>query len=128
MVTEWRLSPAFAERPDPAIRPADGDNNLWAFTRSGTAVAADDAPTWRVWRADLPVRKRIAAQGGRLVLDRVAGRAELWIDGRRVATKDDAPGALAGDVPAGARQVAVLVQSVAGQASGILGSVRLTER
>jgi beta-galactosidase len=128
MVTEWRLSPAFAERPDPAIRPADGDNNLWAFTRSGTAVAADDAPTWRVWRADLPVRKRIAAQGGRLVLDRVAGRAELWIDGRRVATKDEAPGALAGDVPAGARQVAVLVQSVAGQTSGILGAARLTER
>lgn len=129
MVTEWRLSPAFADRPDPALRPADGDNNLWAFTRSGAAVAADDTPEWRIWRAALPVRKRILAEGGRLVLDRVTGRAELWIDGSQVAVKEQtAAGVLAGDVPAGARDVALLVQSVAGEASGILGAVRLVER
>lgn len=129
MVTEWRLSPAFDERPDPALRPADGDNNLWAFTRSGTAAEADATPKWRIWRPALPMRKKISAEGGRLVLDRVAGRAELWIDGRQVAAKDSAaPGPLAGDVPPGARDVALLVRSAAGEASGVLGAVRLTGR
>ncbi|WP_313808522.1 beta-galactosidase GalA, partial [Sphingobium sp.] len=128
MVTEWRLSPAFADRPDPGLRPADGDNNLWAFTRSGTAVGADDASKWRVWQASLPARKRILAEGGRLELGRVAGRAELWVDGRRVAVKDQTVGGMEADVPPGARDVVLLVQSVAGEASGILGTVRLSER
>lgn len=129
LVTEWRLSPAFAGRPDPALRPADGDNNLWAFVRSGTAAEADDAPKWRIWRAALPVRKRVQVAGGRLLFDRIAGCAELWVDGSRIATKDQAAiGVMAGNVPAGVREVVVLVQSAAGERSGILGAVRLIGR
>ncbi|WP_242125447.1 beta-galactosidase GalA [Sphingobium sp. Sx8-8] len=126
LVTEWRLSPAFAERPDPALRPADGDNNLWAFTRSGTAVEPDKTAQWRIWRAALPERRRIRAEGGRLLFDQVAGRAELWIDGQRVSVKDQAGiGAIAANVPAGAHEVALLVQSAPGEKSGILGTVQL---
>ncbi|WP_375194501.1 beta-galactosidase GalA [Sphingobium sp.] len=126
LLTEWRVSPAFAERPDPALRPADGDNNLWAFIRSGTAVEADKAAQWRIWRAVLPERRRIKAEGGRLLLDQVAGRAELWIDGRRAGVKDrGGVGAMAAIVPAGAHEVALLIQSDPDERSGILGAVRL---
>jgi beta-galactosidase len=129
MIADWRRSPGFVERPDPAIRPAEGDNNLWAFTRSGTATEADAAATWRVYRAALPVRRRIVAQGGGIAFAAISGKAELWIDGARVATKaTPAAGPLEASVPPGATEVALLVQSVPDTPSGITGSVRLIDR
>ncbi len=128
-IADWRRSPAFAERPDPALRPADGDNNLWAFVRSGTPTEADGSAMWRLYRAQLPVRRRIVEKGGTIAFARIAGRAELWIDGVRFAAKPDAvAGPLTSDIPAGAKEVALLVQSVPGEPSGVLGHVRLTAR
>jgi beta-galactosidase len=128
-ITDWRRSPPFADRPDPALRPEDGDNNLWAFVRSGTPTEADVSATWRVYRTRLPVRRRIAEQGGAISFARVAGRAELWVDGVRLAAKTDAAaGPLTAAIPAGAKEVALLVQSSPGEPSGLLGHVRLTAR
>jgi beta-galactosidase len=128
-ITDWRRSPPFADRPDPALRPADGDNNLWAFVRSGTPTEADVSAMWRVYRAQLPARRRIAEQGGAISFARIAGRAELWVDGVRLAAKTNAAaGPLTAGIPAAAKEVALLVQSSPGEPSGLLGHVRLTAR
>jgi beta-galactosidase len=128
---EWRRSPAMAERPDPSLAPPDGDNNSWAFVRSGTPTRAEATAGWRVYRASFRPWKRVGAEGGTIRFDRIAGTAELWVDGQKVAVKDSAaPGALVADIPAGTgvRRVALLVSAPANTPSGILGRVTVTTR
>ncbi|MCC2976832.1 DUF4982 domain-containing protein [Sphingomonas sp. PL-96] len=131
LLAEWRRSPALAERPDPALAPADGDNNSWAFVRSGTPTRAEPSAGWRVYRTVFRPWKRVGAEGGTITFDRVAGSAELWVDGQKLATKADAaPGPLRADIPAGTepRRVALLVNAPADTVSGILARVTVTTR
>lgn len=129
LVGEWRRSPAFADRPDPALRPADGDNNLWAFVRAGAPTPADTSPQWRIYRAALPQRKAVVARGGRISFAALAGRAELRVDGRLLASRSDtATGPLVADLPPDAKEVVLLVHSDAGQPSGLLGRVQVEAR
>lgn len=128
---EWRRSAAFAERPATDLAPADGDNNSWAFQRGSLAVPADPAGRWRLYRGTVTPWRRTAAEGGMLHFAEVTGRAELWIDGRKVAAKDAAaPAPFEGPLPAGTgeRRVVLLVEAAPGAASGITGGVTLTGR
>ncbi|MCU6454322.1 DUF4982 domain-containing protein [Sphingomonas sp. A2-49] len=125
-IDAWRRSPVLASRPNPTLAPADGDNNSWAFVRSGTATPAEAGAGWQVYRARVTPVRAIAAQGGRIAFAAIAGRADLWIDGRKVATKTDAhEGPIEAALPAGAgeRIVALIVQPEPGQPSGIVGRV-----
>jgi len=128
---DWRRSPVFAQRPDPGLAPADGDNNSWDFIHSGEPTPGEAQPGWRIYRARIIPWKRIAAEGGMIAFDAVAGRAELWIDGTRMATRegtDTAPLSAPIGPGAGPRIVALLVYAPAGQPSGILGPVAITVR
>ncbi|WP_203308592.1 beta-galactosidase GalA [Sphingomonas beigongshangi] len=121
----WRVSPPLAAKPDPAFAPADGDNNSWAFQRSGVATPPDASPAWRLYRAKLTPPRRVMRDGGTLTLDNVSGKAEVWIDGRQIARKaDPRPAPLTAPVPAGQgeRTVVLIVQSQAGAVSGVGGS------
>lgn len=125
---EWRRSPAFPTRPDPALAPADGDNNSWAFVRAGVPTRAEDTAGWRLYRTRFTPWRRVAAEGGTLRFEQIAGRAELWVDGAKLAEKrDPAPGPLEATLPPGAdaRRVALLVEAAPGRPSGLLGSVRV---
>jgi len=128
----WRRSPALAEPPAPTLAPADGDNNSWAFVRSGTATPPADPGEgrFRLYRTRLVPRRRVAAAGGTIRFASVAGRAQLWIDGVRVAVKDGAaPGPLVADLPAGGpHDVVLIVDAEPGSPSGIAGRVTVTAR
>ncbi len=127
-IDAWRRSPLLAERPEPTLAPADGDNNSWAFVRSGTATPPEAKDGWQVYRSRMTPVRAVAAKGGRIAFARVAGRADLWIDGLRVASKTSAAaGAIEAVIAAGAgeRTVVLIVQTEAGQPSGILGPVSL---
>ena len=127
-VAQWRRSPVFTTAPDPALAPADGDNNSWAFVRSGVATPADDTTGWRIYRARVTPRRRVAQAGGRVAFDGVAGRATLWIDGRTVATKaDPATARLSAPLPAGTgpRTFALVVEAPVGMPSGIVAPVSI---
>ncbi|MFD1789791.1 beta-galactosidase GalA [Sphingomonas floccifaciens] len=122
----WRRSPATPNRPDPATAPAAGDNNLWAFVRAGTPTPAEPTDGWRIYRARITPRRRIAAAGGTIRFAAVAGRAELWVDGVKLADKPTAStGPIAARIPAGtgARTVLLLVEAAAGVESGLVGRV-----
>jgi beta-galactosidase len=129
-IARWRRSPPQPARPDPDFAPADGDNNAWAFVAAGVPTAAEPSEGWQVYRARVTPRKAVAAQGGTIRFASIGGRAELWVAGRRLATKPGAaPGPLEARWPAGAepRTVVLLVEAAAGQASGLLGPVEIKE-
>jgi len=130
-IREWRRSPAFAARPDPALAPVDGDNNSWAFVRSGTPVDPSPAGRWRIYRAGVSPWRRVAQEGGLIRFAAIAGRAELWIDGTRLAVKDAAQtGPLEATMPAGGavRTIVLMVEALPGVSSGIVGAVTLEPR
>ena len=125
---DWRRSGQTADKPKPGLVP---DNNSWAFLRSAMPTPAEPQPGWRVYNNRLTPWKRIAAGGGTLRFASVGGRAELWVDGKKLAEKTDAaPAPLEAAFPAGSGQRAVelIVQAPAGQPSGLLGKVTLTPR
>ncbi|MFN3435639.1 MAG: beta-galactosidase, partial [Sphingomonas sp.] len=124
----WRRSPLLDARPDPALAPADGDNNSWAFVRGAVPTAAEPRGGWQLYRAKVTPVRAIAGNGGTLAFAAVAGKAELWVDGRRVATKTAAaPGPIEAMLPPapGERVIALIVETQAGTASGIVGPVTL---
>ncbi|TGX54316.1 glycoside hydrolase family 2 protein [Sphingomonas gei] len=130
-VRDWQRSAAFAERPDPALAPADGDNNSWDVIRSGQPTPAEARSVWRLYRARVTPWKRIAAEGGVIRFAALGGRAELWIDGTRVAVKDAAAtGPMRATIAPGAgpRTIVLLVEAPAAQPSGILGPVGIAPR
>jgi beta-galactosidase len=70
--------------------------------------------------------RRVGAEGGTIRFDSVAGRAELLVDGRPVATKRDAaPGTMKARVPAGAGDRVVLLLVEGAAPAGIAGEVTL---
>ncbi|KQU49597.1 beta-galactosidase [Sphingomonas sp. Leaf339] len=127
-IREWRRSSLYSTRPSPELAPADGDNNSWGFVRGNSPTPADKGG-WRVYRTVVTPWRRIAADGGMIRLAAVSGQAELWVDGKQVATKTSATtGPIEAAFPAGAgpRRIVLLVNAAAGAASGIVGPVALT--
>jgi beta-galactosidase len=128
-IAQWRRSMPFDARPSPELAPSDGDNNSWAFVASGTATPSGSGGRWRVYRSSIVPWRAVGAGGGRLRFASVGGRAELWVDGVRVADK-------AGYAPApidariapgvGTRRIVLLVEADVASASGVMGPVTLS--
>jgi beta-galactosidase len=123
----WRVSPAYAARPDPNVKLEETDMNSWGWDEPPIR-RGPEAEAFRLYRSGLPVRADRNDGRARLVFGSIAGRAEVWLDGIKVGEK---PGAEAAPfevlVPKGAarRELTVLVQAQPGQPSGILGRVVL---
>jgi len=88
-LTEWRQSPSGPDRPDPTLKLADNDMNSWGWTKPGSAQTPSPAGRYCLFRVAFTPRKAVARAGGRIVFGRLAGRAEVWLDDRLVATKTD---------------------------------------
>ena len=131
VVSYWRISPASATRPDPSQKLADFDMNTWEsgeppMLRQVEAAGAPAAGAFRIYRASFTPRVKLADGSGTLHFTGIAGKAEIWLDGRLLGRKDDyAPGALRVALPAGtgSRQLSVLVEGAPGQAAGVQGRV-----
>lgn len=127
-IAEWRRSPPFADKPAPGLMPADNDMNSWAFVRAGTPTPPEPATHWWLYRATILPSRSTRAKGGLLRFEGIAGRAELSVDGRRLAVKTDgATGPLDAHLPPGAAplSVALIVEAEAGAPSGLIGRVAL---
>lgn len=123
----WRVSPGFADRPDPNLVLAETDMNSWGWDEPPIR-RGPEAQSFRLYRSDLRVRADRNDGRAQLVFDRIAGRAEVWIDGVKVGEKNAfEPSRFALSLPAGAaqRRLTVLVQAQPGQPSGLLGRVVL---
>jgi beta-galactosidase len=133
-LTEWRQAPASAQRPVPGQKLAEGDMNSWAWTKPGATQPSDPAARWVLLHVSFTPRRAVAAAGGTLRFASLAGRAEIWLDGARIAVKDDTTPARCASFPPGTgeRQLDVLFDTLGtlppalGARFGIAGTVSLT--
>jgi len=128
-LTEWRQSPSGPTRPDPTLKLADNDMNSWGWTKPGSSQTPSPAGRYCLFRVEFEPRKAVARAGGRIVFGRLAGRAEVWLDDRLVATKTDpGVGLIAISLPPGDvnHVLAVLFDAPEGGAPfGIAGAVKV---
>lgn len=124
-LSEWRMSPFYAVRPDPKMQLADNDMNSWTPVKPGQLIKFSDdkfalfSSQFRLTGVRKPGR-------GLITLRRVAGKAEVWLNGERVAARDSETQAdikvpfVSGD---GMYRMVVLIESETQKAAGLGGSV-----
>ena len=126
-VQSWRMSPVFAERPDPNQAIADSDQNSWTTVRAGQ-LQAFAGGVWAVFRAPFTPSPGVRKNGGVLVFDRLSGKAEIWVDGKLLGKKDTYDSApLSVPLPPGdgERTVSVLIETRPGDRGGFGGHVKV---
>jgi beta-galactosidase len=125
MVSRWRMSPVFAERPDPNQQVSDTDMNTWGTVQAGRLTPFNSG-SFAILRAEIKPRPLVVKAGGRLTLRDVTGKAQVWLNGKLVGEKTGADrGTLSVPVPAGVNDmtVNVLIETTAGSRAGLGGPV-----
>lgn len=126
-LTEWRRSPGTATRPDPNQQLAASDMNSWAPVKAGEMPPLADGG-FVVLRTDFTPYAAQQQSGGRLVLASVNGKAEVWLNQQRVATKTTPEAAdMVVELPphAGRSTVSLLLEAAPGQPVGLGGVGRV---
>lgn len=122
LLSVWRRTPFQAERPDPAVQATSDDRYAMDVGRPGRLEGPDAAGPWNSYQLDFTPQARVRAEGGTIAFTEIAGAAEIWLDGRKVAEKPGtAPAPLDVPLPAGqgARKLVVLVRAEPGRSSGM---------
>ena len=88
ILDKWFLSPFFKERPYVGMEIADNDMNTWEPIVPGTAQFLKDA-SYVMWRTELNLSSEYRKEGGVILFKNMAGKAEIWLDGKLIAQKND---------------------------------------
>jgi len=129
-LNQWRVAPAQTDKPDATVEMSEADMNTWMTVSVGN-LQKTPAGQWALYRASFTPWQAVTQRGGKLLFEKIHGRAEFWLDGQKVAEKyTAAAGPYELDLPAkpGPRQLTVLL--VAGQSNqtGFSGSVAIIAR
>lgn len=83
----WKVSPRSANRPDPNVKLSDNDMNSWESINPGALhpSATSEYVTFRTQFAPFASHR---TAGGILLLKGVKGKAEIWLNGKKIATKE----------------------------------------
>ncbi len=85
-VTDWRMSAITPHPPDVNQQYLEQDVNSWDRVEPGRPQAAwETASGYASYRATIALPKSVQASGGDLVFHAIAGTADVYIDGVRVA-------------------------------------------
>ncbi|RZA09191.1 MAG: glycoside hydrolase family 2 protein, partial [Moraxellaceae bacterium] len=127
-LTNWRISPASAERPNPTQVLADNDMNTWSWGQPPMLNIPADVKNgkYRLYRTSFTPRKNLANGNGRLHFYSITGKAEIWLDGILIGKKDSfAPAELNIVLPAGdkAHQLNIIIEGDRDKKAGIDGNV-----
>ena len=129
-LTDWRMSPITATRPDPRQEALAQDMNTWQRVEPGKpqpqwAHAGDGG--YAIYRTSVTLPKAMQAGGGRIVFREIAGAADIFVAGPLVASKSDpSPAPVEAPIPASATRLEVsVVLSANGAVAGLLGRVEL---
>lgn len=127
-LTDWRVSPASAERWNPTQALADNDMNTWGWGQPPMLNIPAEVKDgkYRLYRTSFTPRKNLANGTGRIHFYGITGKAEIWLDGVMIAKKDSfTPGELNLDLPAGEgrHQLNVLVEGEGDKKAGVNGNV-----
>ena len=89
VLDKWMLSPFSAERLDPTMELAENDMNSWQQVNAGTLSQMPNEGYY-LYRASFVPFAIHKQKGGVLHLRQLCGEAEVWVNGKRLATKEDA--------------------------------------
>ena len=87
VVLNWKRSPVAKARPDPNEQTLASDMNSWTDAHPGSWLPPFRGGLFAIYRARVTPRASTQATGGTLRLRGVAGRAQVWIDGKQVGEK-----------------------------------------
>lgn len=122
-LTNWRIAPASPARPDPASNPSASDLQVWGWGQQAPArLDAEKGGQFNLFRTTFTPRQNPWGGNAHLRFKRIAGKAEVWLDGRLAGTKATfAPGPWTVPLPAGKgqRQITVIIERDAGAPAGM---------
>lgn len=87
ILDKWIASPFSVERPDVTRKIADNDMNSWQTIAVSSAMILEDA-NYVILRTDFALHQVYQENGGIILLKNVAGKAEVWLNGQLIGTKD----------------------------------------
>jgi len=99
-LNKWRRSPVFQDRPDPCRTIAENDQNSWEPV---SVVSARPLPehSWTILRSEFTPFACHRWEGGLLHFTGIAEKAEVWLNGAKLAEKTDpADDAMSVPIPA----------------------------
>ncbi len=80
---EWRMSPPQNHRPNPTQEMAEADMNTWPSVNTGTLQNVPPG-AWAIYRTRFLPWKNLQREGGRVMIKKVVGLEEAWLDGGQV--------------------------------------------
>ena len=127
-LTNWRVSPASVERPDPNQVRADNDMNTWGWGQPPmlNVPAEVKGGVYRLYRTNFTPRKTLADGNGQIHFASITGKAEIWVNGTLLAKKTTAaPASLNVVIPVGEgnRQLNVIIEGEGETKAGVDGNV-----
>jgi beta-galactosidase len=123
----WRVSPVTESKPNPNQEIAANDMNSWAPTQPGQLQTLVGG-SFVIFRTMFKSLASKSTNADRLILKRVTGKAEVWLDNKLIATKTDSA---AGDIKvemaagAGEHKLSVLIEGEKNKRAGLGGIVTL---
>jgi len=127
-LTNWRVSPASTERPNPTQVLADNDMNTWGWGQPPmlNVPAEIKEGKYRLYRTSFNPRKNLADGSGRLHFYSITGKAEIWLNDVMIGKKESyAPAGMSLVIPTGegARQLNIIVEGDGDKKAGVDGNV-----
>lgn len=123
---KWRQSPAFSDRPDPCQPIPDNDQNSWVPASTGFARPIRDG-SWTICRCEFTPFASHRQKGGVIQFSGIAGTAEVWLNGTKIAEKPDpAPAAMNVPFPSSSLDLwslNILIEAQGAEPVGLAGSV-----
>jgi hypothetical protein len=130
VVLNWIRSPATPERLDPNQQSVTSAMNSWDNVHPGSWLTPFHGGRFAIYRANFTPRAATQKTGGQLVLRDVAGKAQVWIDGKmdgEKATAERADMTVAFPAGNGERIVSVVIEAAQDEPAGLGGIVTVEE-
>lgn len=125
-IMRWKRSALSVTRPDVLAPVPDSDMNSWEVLELPAMEKTSSAGWYQLRGEPFHPLEQIVKKGGVVRFERIRGRAEVWLDGKKVADKLNAGGSsMEIPVPPGTKDhsVTLLIQSDASEETGIAGKV-----
>ncbi|WP_221284719.1 beta galactosidase jelly roll domain-containing protein [Mucilaginibacter sp. SP1R1] len=127
VLEQWRASAISKVRPDPNQKIDDNDMNSW-FPVTPGQLQDMTGGRYIIYRTTFKPYDSQQKNGGRLIFQKVTGKAELWIDGKMIGARNNAVTAdWTVNLPAGSRDrvISVLIEAESGSKAGLGGVVSI---
>jgi beta-galactosidase len=125
VLDKWRVSPVTSIRPDPNQQLSDNDMNSWFPVKPGQLQHMEEG-NFAIFRTSFQPYATEQKNGGILQFKKLTGKAEIWFNGKLIATRPSFEAAdFSVPFPAGSTEnnMNVLIETMPQQKAGLGGIV-----